>query len=283
MGWRTSGLRALAVGLPFALLLTGPPPAAQNRVVLLATTTSTQDSGLLDLLVPLFENQTGYTVKTIAVGTGQSLAMGARGEADVVLAHAPALEQQYVAEGSLTSRRPIMHNDFILVGPASDPAGTRQAPKAVDAFRRIAAAPARFVSRGDNSGTHHRERALWKAAGLTPGGAWYLESGQGMGATLIIASEKDAYTLTDRGTYLAFLKRLRLTLLLEGDAPLRNSYHVLEVNPARHPKVNGAGGKAFADFLVSAEAQEVIRTFGVERYGQPLFFPDAKTTTREGG
>ena len=277
---QTPGPRPLAVGLLFALLFGSGAAAPQERTVLLATTTSTQDSGLLDVLVPLFERKTGYTVKPIAVGTGQSLAMGARGEADVVLAHAPELEQKYVTEGSLGNRRPVMHNDFILVGPPADPAGIRQTAKAADGFQRIAAAQARFVSRGDNSGTHHRERALWNATGTTPGGHWYLESGQGMGATLVIASEKDAYTLTDRGTYLAFLKRLRLAPLLEGDAPLLNPYHVLEVNPARHPKVNGAGGKAFADFLVSAEAQEVIRTFGVERYGQPLFFPDASTGTR---
>ena len=280
---QTSRLQPLALGFLLAAL-SGPGIAsAQERTVLLATTTSTQDSGLLDVLVPLFEKKAGYTVKTIAVGTGQSLALGARGEADVVFAHAPELEQKYVAEGSLRNRRPVMHNDFILVGPPVDPAGVRQTARAADAFRRIAAAQARFVSRGDNSGTHHRERALWKAATITAGGSWYLESGQGMGATLVIASEKDAYTLTDRGTYLAFQKRLRLSILLEGDAPLLNPYHVMEVNPARHPKVNAEGGKAFADFLVSAEAQEVIRTFGVEKYGQPLFFPDAGKPEPEGG
>ncbi|MCI0371450.1 MAG: substrate-binding domain-containing protein [candidate division NC10 bacterium] len=273
----------MVVGLLLALLL-GPRAAApQERTVLLATTTSTQDSGLLDVLVPLFEKKTGYTVKAIAVGTGQSLALGARGEADVVLAHAPELERRYVAEGNLTNRRPVMHNDFILVGPPADPAGIRGATGAAEAFRRIAGRQARFVSRGDNSGTHNKEQTLWKAAAVGPKGRWYLESGQGMGVTLIIASEKGAYTLTDRGTYLAFQQRLRLAILLEGDAPLLNPYHVMEVNPARHPKVNAAGGKALADFLVSAEAQEVIRTFGVERYGQPLFFPDANTAAPGGG
>lgn len=283
MRHQTPGPRPLAVGLLFAFLFAAAATAPQERTVLLATTTSTRDSGLLDVLVPLFERKTGYTVKTIAVGTGQSLAMGARGEADVVLAHAPELERKYVAEGSMVNRRPVMHNDFILVGPPADAAGIRQTVKTADAFRRIAAAQARFVSRGDNSGTHNKERILWQAAGVTPAGPWYLESGQGMGATLVIASEKDAYTLTDRGTYLAFQRRLRLALILEGDAPLLNPYHVLEVNPARHPKVNAAAGKAFADFLVSAEAQEVIRTFGVDRYGQPLFFPDAQTPAPSGG
>jgi len=277
---RRQTLRAsTTVAVLLLALLASSPAAPQERTVLLATTTSTQDSGLLDVLVPQFERKTGYTVKTIAVGTGQSLAMGARGEADVVLAHAPELERKYVAEGSMLNRRPVMHNDFVLVGPPADAAGIRQTAKAADAFRRIAAAQVRFVSRGDNSGTHNKERALWQAVGVTPAGPWYLESGQGMGATLVIASEKDAYTLTDRGTYLAFQKRLRLALLLEGDAPLLNPYHVLEVNPARHPKVNAAGGKAFAEFLVSAEAQEVIRTFGVDRFGQPLFFPDARSAT----
>ncbi|MGH7361567.1 MAG: substrate-binding domain-containing protein [Candidatus Methylomirabilales bacterium] len=273
---RTRSLPASTTVAVLLLALLVPPPAApqQEKAILLATTTSTQDSGLLDVLVPLFEKKTGYTVKVIAVGTGQSLALGARGEADVVLAHAPELERKYVAEGSMVNRRPVMHNDFILVGPPADPAGTRGAPGAAEALRRIATRQARFVSRGDNSGTHNKERVLWKAAGVRAGGPWYLETGQGMGATLVIASEKDAYTLTDRGTYLAFRTRIRLAILLEGDAPLLNPYHVMEVNPARHPKVNAAAGKAFADFLVSAEAQGVIRTFGVEKYGQPLFFPD---------
>ncbi len=260
-----------------ALLLAGLSSLAwgQSKVVILATTTSTQDSGLLDVLVPLFEKKTGYTVKTIAVGTGQSLAMAARGEADVVLVHAPELELKYLKEGSLMNRRLVMHNDFILVGPPADPAGIKGMKKATEAFRKIAEGRARFVSRGDQSGTHAKEVALWKAAGITPRGDWYIEAGQGMGATLSIASEKGAYTLTDRATHLAFRRRIQLVILLEGDASLLNIYHVMEVNPARHPKVNQAGGKAFADFLVSQEAQAVIRTFGVEKYGEPLFFPDA--------
>ena len=280
---RRDSPRPLVVGLVAALLAAPGAVAPQGKTLLLATTTSTQDSGLLDVLVPLFEKKTGHTVKTIAVGTGQSLALGTRGEADVVLAHAPELERKYVAEGSMVNRRPVMHNAFVLVGPPADPAGIRGATGAAEAFRRIAGRQVRFVSRGDNSGTHNKERVLWKAAGVIPGGPWYLETGQGMGASLIIASEKDAYTLTDRGTYLAFQKRLRLSILLEGDASLLNPYHVLEVNPARHPKVNAAGGKALADFLISPEAQEAIRTFGVDRYGQPLFFPDAGKPEPGGG
>jgi tungstate transport system substrate-binding protein len=265
--------RVVAAWLVVLALVAAAPSG--SRSVILATTTSTQDSGLLDTLVPMFERQTGYTVKTIAVGTGQALTMGARGEADVVLVHAPKIETTYVERGDLINRRLVMHNDFVIAGPSADPAGARRAKTTVDAMKAIATKEAPFVSRGDNSGTHAKERALWKAAGVTPAGVWYVESGQGMGATLTIASERQAYTLTDRATYLAFKKRVDLAILLEGDAPLLNVYHVLEINVAKHPKINAAGGKAFADFLVSTEAQSAIRTFGVPSYGQPLFFPDA--------
>ena len=265
------------------LLLAVPALGEPRRPVILATTTSTLDSGLLDVLVPLFERRTGYTVKTIAVGTGQALRMAARGDADVVLVHAPELEAGYVAEGVLIHRRRVMHNDFVLVGPPDDPAGIKGAKKAAEALKRIAGEKAPFVSRGDDSGTHHKERGLWKAAGVAPKGGGYIESGQGMGATLTIASEKGAYTLTDRATYLAFRKRLGLAVLLEGDAPLLNIYHVMEVSSARHPRVNAEGGRAFAEFLLSPEAQAVIRTSGVERYGEPLFFPDAGRPAPGGG
>ncbi len=248
---------------------------AGSTTVIFATATSAQDTGLLDALVPLFEKRTGYTVKTLAVGTGQALAMGVRGEADVVLTHFPELEQKYVAEGSLRNRRSVMSNDFILVGPPADPAGIKGMLSASQALKKIAERQARFVSRADGSGTHEKELALWKAAGFTPKGKWYIESGQGQGATLTLASEKGAYALTDRGTYLAFQKRVQLPILLERDPRLRNIYHVLEVNPARHPKANAGGGKAFADFLVSPKAQAIIKTFGVEKYGQPLFVPGA--------
>jgi len=276
-------MRRIWIGWALLGLLAAAPAEAQRAPVILATTTSTQDSGLLDVLVPLFEKKTGYTVKTIAVGTGQSLALGDRGEADVVLVHAPALELEYLAKGNLINGRLVMHNDFIVVGPPDDPARIKGVKKAADALKKIVERQAKFVSRGDNSGTHAKETALWKAAGIMPKGAWYIESGQGMGATLTIASEKAAYALTDRATYLAFRKRLQLALLLEGDAPLLNVYHVMEVSPARHSKVNAAGGKAFADFMVSPEAQAVIRTFGVEKYGEPLFFPDAGKPEPSGG
>ncbi len=247
----------------------------QPSVVILSTTTSTQDSGLLDLLVPLFEKKTGYTVKSIAVGTGQALALAARGEADVALAHAPSLEKQYVAEGKLLNRRLVMYNDFVIVGPPGDPARARSAGGAVEALRLIAWSGARFVSRGDNSGTHLLERALWKEAGVEPRGAWYIESGQGMGATLALAGDRGAYALSDRATYLAFKKRVALAVLLEGDRPLLNIYSVMEANPSSGPRVNAAGGKAFADFMVNPEVQAMIKTFGVKRYGGPLFVPIA--------
>jgi len=262
-------------GLLAALLLAmfPAPAAAQRAPVILSTTTSTQDSGLLDLLIPLFERRTGYTVKTIAVGTGQALALAARGEADVVLAHAPALEKKYVADGKMLDRRLVMYNDFVLIGPADDPAKIKGMTKAAAAMKAIAATGSRFVSRGDNSGTHVLEKSLWRLAGVEPQGAWYIEAGQGMGATLGIADDRKAYTVTDRGTLLAFQKRVRLPILLEGDKPLRNIYSVMQVNPSNGPKVNTAGGAAFADFMVSADVQQIIKTFGVDKYGQPLFVP----------
>jgi tungstate transport system substrate-binding protein len=253
-----------------------PDPAlAQSNVVILSTTTSTQDSGLLDVLVPMFERKTGLTVKTISVGTGQALALAARGEADVTLAHAPGVEKKYVEEGKMSNRRLVMYNDFVIIGPPDDPARIKGLPKAVDALKRIAESQSRFVSRGDKSGTHVLEQGLWKQAGIEPKGAWYIESGQGMGQTLGIADDRRAYTLTDRGTYLAFQKRVDLPILVEKDRPLLNIYSVMEVNPANGPRVNVAGGKAFAEFVLAPETQAVIKTFGVDKYGQPLFVPIA--------
>jgi tungstate transport system substrate-binding protein len=265
----------LALWLALAGPLAASPALAQSHVVILSTTTSTQDSGLLDVLVPLFEKRTGLTVKTISVGTGQALALAARGEADVTLAHAPGLEKKYVEDGKMSNRRLVMYNDFVIIGPAEDPARIKGLPKAVDALRRIAESQSRFVSRGDMSGTHVLEQALWAQAGVEPKGAWYLESGQGMGQTLGIANDRRAYTLTDRGTYLAFAKRVDLPILVEKDRPLLNIYSVMEVNPANGPRVNAAGGKAFAEFMLAPETQAVIKTFGVDKYGQPLFVPVA--------
>ena len=268
-------LAAVWVALAGAMSLSPGPALAQSNVVILSTTTSTQDSGLLDVLVPLFEKKTGLTVKTISVGTGQALALAARGEADVTLAHAASLEKKYVAEGKMTNRRLVMYNDFVIIGPPDDPAKIKGLPKALDALKRIAESQSRFVSRGDKSGTNVLELALWKQAGVEPKGAWYIESGQGMGQTLGIANDRRAYTLTDRATYLAFAKRVDLPILVEKDRPLLNIYSVMEVNPANGPRVNARGGKAFADFMLAPETQAVIKTFGVDKYGQALFVPVA--------
>ena len=269
--WLRWGL-SLATALSSAILPAAPP---QEKSVILATTTSTQDSGLLDDLLPLFEKQTGYVVKTIAVGSGQAIAMGKRGEADVLLVHSPEAEMALLADGAGIHRRLVMHNDFILVGPPQDPAGIAK-HTAQESFQRIAAAKSIFFSRGDNSGTHAQELKLWKAAGIVPEGqSWYQQTGLGMGQTLAIAAEKKAYTLSDRGTYLALQKKLGLFILHEGDPSLRNVYHVIELDPARFPKVNAAGGRAFADFLVSKAGQARIKEFGIATYGSPLFFPDA--------
>lgn len=262
----------LALSLACAGLLASPPAA---KAVILATTTSTQDSGLLDELIPRFEKQTGYPVKTIAVGSGQAIAMGRRGEADVLLVHSPEAEKALMAEGSGLNRRIVMHNDFVLLGPAADPAGIR-GKAAGSALQAIASAGAVFMSRGDNSGTHAQEQKLWAAAGLRPeGSVWYQQTGLGMGQTLAIAAEKRAYTLSDRGTYLALRRKLGLEILSEGDAALLNVYHVIEVNAARFSKVNAPGSRAFADFLVSKDVQTLIKKYGISTHGAPLFFPDA--------
>jgi tungstate transport system substrate-binding protein len=251
------------------------PVSGQSRTVILSTTTSTQDSGLLDVLVPMFERQTGYTVKAVSVGTGQALALAARGEADVALVHAPELEKKYVTEGKMSNRRLVMYNDFVVIGPEADPAKVRGEKNAAAALKRIAESASRFVSRGDKSGTHLLELALWKRAGVTPAAPWYIESGQGMGATLGVADDRKAYTITDRATLLAFSKRVALKVMVDGDRPLLNVYSVMEVNPANGPKVNAAGGKAFADFMLAPETQQVIAKFGIDKYGQPLFVPIA--------
>jgi len=249
------------------------PPA--NPEIILATTTSTRDSGLLDELLPIFQEQTGYNVKMVAVGTGAALAMGEEGNADVLLVHAPAAEEELMEKGFGSERYLVMHNDFVIVGPADDPAGIKDTELTADAFSKIAGQGSPFISRGDDSGTHKMELSLWGKAGIEPAGDWYVQSGQGMGDTLRIASEKFGYTLTDRATYLATKDTLEVEILLEGDAVLLNIYHVIVVNPEKWPKINLEGAQAFAQFLLIEETQKFIEEFGVEQYGQPLFFPDA--------
>jgi tungstate transport system substrate-binding protein len=266
-------LLALAMTVSMAGIAAAQP--AQKNVIL-ATTTSTQDSGLLDVLLPIFEKKTGYFVKTIAVGSGQAMAMGAKGEADVLLVHSPAAEKKFMADGNGVERRLVMHNDYIILGPPADPAKIKGMKKATEAFKKIAATGNIFMSRGDNSGTNAKEKDIWKAAGVKyEGEKWYQQTGLGMGQTLAVAAEKKTYTLADRGTYLALKKNLGLDILVEGDGILLNIYHVIEVNPKKWPKANFAGAKAFGDFMVSKETQAIIKTFGVDKYGSPLFFPDA--------
>lgn len=275
--------RLLLLVLGLVVVVTGCelPWARANKDVLVATTTSTRDSGLLDVLIPIFERKYGYVVKPIAVGSGQAIELGKRGEADVLLTHAPASERPLVQGGTVTSRRLVMHNDFVFVGPPSDPAGIRGVATAADALAAIADRNALFVSRGDDSGTHKMEKSLWQAAGVSAAGKWYQETGLGMGETLRVASEKDGYALTDRATYLSLKKVLNLAVVLEGDPLLLNIYHVMEVNQIRFPRVNKAGAKAFADFMLSAEAQEAIRVFGMDKYGEPLFVPDGGKTEEQ--
>lgn len=270
-------MRKMALLLATALLLFGCTAAKPaNPEMILATTTSTQDSGLLDVLIPQFEQESGYHVKVIAVGTGQALAMGERGEADALLVHAPAAEQKLVDAEVAVNYHQVMHNDFVIVGPKADPAGIRGMKSALEAFKKVAGSQTPFVSRGDDSGTHKMEKDLWAKTGVKPSGAWYLESGTGMGRTLSIASEKNGYTLTDRASYLSLQKTLALEILVEGDAPLLNIYHVAQVNPAKFTKVNGPAGAAFVTFMLKPGTEKTIGSFGVEKYGQQLFFPDAE-------
>jgi len=271
---RTVGLARVTISF-LALLALTLSACATKKDVILATTTSTQDSGLLDTLNPVFEKKTGFRVKTIAVGTGEALALGKRGEADVLLVHAPEAELEVVKSGAVINRKLVMHNDFIICGPKDDPAKVKGEKSASEAFKKIAAAKALFVSRGDDSGTNKKELEIWKAAGVDPKGTWYQESGSGMGQTLNVASEKAGYVLTDRATYLALKKNLALDIMVEGDSTLLNIYHVMQVNPEKFPKVNAKGAKAYVDFMVSPEAQKLIGEFGVKEFGQPLFFPDA--------
>lgn len=260
-----------ATAQPTAVVRSGPSE------IILATTTSTRDSGLLDVLLPLFEKSSSYTVKMVAVGSGQALQMGQDGNADVLLVHSPAAEKTYMDNGFGTDRFLVMHNDYLIVGPANDPAKIKGLKSAIEAFKAIAAAEATFASRGDKSGTNTAELGIWKKAGITPTqeSKWYLQTGQGMGDTLNVTSEKAGYTMTDRATYLAKKASLQLDILVEGDISLLNIYHVITVNADKWPLVNKDGAKAFADFMVAAGTQAEIAKFGVEKYGQPLFYADA--------
>jgi tungstate transport system substrate-binding protein len=251
------------------------PTQAGSTDLILATTTSTQDSGLLDVLVPAFEKATGYNVKTVAVGSGAALKLGEEGNADVLMVHSPAAEKTFMDGGFGINRQLLMHNMFLVVGPPADPAAINGMTKAADAFTKIADTKSTFVSRGDGSGTETKEKAIWKAAGITPSGDWYIQTGQGMGPTLQVASEKKGYTLTDKATWLASKANLDLQAMVEADPVLLNIYHMIQVNPDKWPKVNAAGAAAFSEFVLSPEGQKIIGDFGVDKYGEQLFVPDA--------
>ena len=252
------------------------PIDAEQMDVIFATTTSTQDTGLLDVLIPVFEKKTGYRVKTIAVGSGQAMAMGERGEADVLLVHSPEAEEKFIQQGFGVNRRIVMHNDFVILGPKDDPAKIKGLTSATEAFRKIAASKSLFISRGDKSGTHVMEQKLWKKAGFNPEKEkWYQQTGLGMGQTLAVVVEKKGYTLCDRATFLSRKNKIDVVVLVEGDKALLNIYHVIEVNEKKFPRVNAGGGKAFADFWVAPDTQKMIKDFGIKKYGDILFHPDA--------
>ncbi|NPV71079.1 MAG: solute-binding protein [Firmicutes bacterium] len=266
---RTSAVITFAL-LGTILTVAGCGKPVERKPLVLATTTSTADTGLLDVLNPAFEKKFPYTVKTIAVGTGEALKLGEKKEADVLLVHARKSEDKFMADGFGTRRLDVMYNDFVLVGSKDDPAKIRGLKEAKAALAAIAGSNSTFITRGDNSGTHQKEKQLWEAAGIKPEGAWYVSTGQGMGASLKIASEKKGYTLSDRGTYLA-TKGLDLEILVEKDPALLNPYGVIEVKGAK----NTDGAKAYAGFITSAEGQKIIADYGKDKFGQPLFFPSA--------
>jgi tungstate transport system substrate-binding protein len=267
--------RLVFLGL-FLLLIGGCGPKSAPSITL-ATTTSVQDTGLLDRLLPMFREETGIEVKVVAVGTGQALELGRRGDADVLIVHDPESEKQFMDEGHGALRRQIMHNDFVIVGPRTDPAGLRSMKLrfAAAAFQHIAMVQATFVSRGDESGTHLREKLVWRVAGITPSGNWYIQGGGGMAAILRLANEKRAYTLTDRGTYLSQRDKLDLVMLLDRDPLLLNTYSVIVVTPGKDRPEYHDRAQRFAEFLVAPATQKVIGEFGVDRFGQPLFISDA--------
>lgn len=253
-----------------------PPPAPELKTLKLATTTSTDDSGLLDYLLPEFQKDTNYEVDVIAVGTGQAIEMGEAGDVDVILVHARASEDKFVADGFGVDRLDVMYNDFLFIGPADDPAGIKGTTDAVAALKAIAEKKAVFISRGDDSGTHKKELGIWKKAEIEPQGDWYVEAGQGMGDTFLMANEKQAYTLIDRATYLALKDKYQLEAIVEGDTALFNPYGVIPLNPEKFPNIDFEGATKFAQWLTSEKGQQLIGEYGKDKYGQALFIPDAK-------
>ena len=257
------------------LLVLAAPLRAETRLRM-STTTSTDNSGLLAVLLPPFEKQHGVKVDVVAVGTGKALKLGENGDVDMVFVHAREAEDEFVAGGFGVYRKDVMHNDFVLVGPQHDPAEIGWAGSAVEAFRRLAERKACFVSRGDDSGTHKKEKKIWLSAGITPDGAWHIETGQGMGVVLQVADEKRGYALSDRGTFIAYQGKIDLAVLYEGDPVLHNPYGIIAVNPARHPHVKHDLAKKLIDFITGPEGQKIIAGFRLN--GRQLFYPDAVPT-----
>lgn len=252
---------------------------AEAKTLTLATTTSTQDSGLLDELVPAFEKKSGIKVKVVAVGSGQAIELGKRGDADVLLVHSPQAEKEFMAGGYGVDRRAVMHNYFVLVGPPADPAKVSGTKEASQAFKTIAEKKAVFVSRGDQSGTHKKELSIWEKAGIKPGGPWYVQAGQGMGETLTTASERKAYTLSDEATFLTMKKELDLKVMVEGGKDLLNPYTVITVSQKKFPAIHSQQAREFSDFITGTEGQNLIRNFGKSKYGKSIFVPDAGKTS----
>lgn len=249
---------------------------SDNKTIILATTTSVQDTGLLDVLNEAFQKKTGYVVKAIAVGTGQALQVGRFGEADILWVHSPADEKQFVDEGYGMARATFMHNDFVILGPKNDPAKIIGSKDAAGAFKKIASAKTLFISRGDESGTHKKEKAIWKRAGIAPDRNSYIEAGQGMAQTVTIANEKEGYVLADRSTYLSLNKSVDLVIVSEGDPLLINYYSLILVNPDKFPNINAVGARALYNFLFSEDSRNIIENFGKEKFGKQLFFWDLK-------
>lgn len=274
--WAAFSLIGLLAALLVSVLVAGCAGKKVSTKIILATTTSTQDTGLLDELIPKFEEEKGIKVSVIAVGSGEAIAMGMRGDADVLLVHSPEDEKEFVKQGYGVNRKAVMQNDFVIIGPGKDPAKIKGLKDAAKAFKRIAQHKATFITRGDNSGTHKKELSIWKQAGIEPTGDWYVNAGQGMGATARIANEKDAYTIIDRGTYLSLKKSLKLVMLVENAKGLINSYSVIGVNPKKFSRVRYKEAVEFINWITSTEMQEMIGEFGKDKYGQALFKPTAK-------
>lgn len=250
----------------------------EQKAIILATTTSTENSGLLDYILPSFKEETGIEAKVIAVGTGKALQMGRDGEADVLLVHAKSSEEQFVEEGHGTERFDVMYNDFVIIGPKDDPAKLSEKAKSdvVEAFKILNGGQGQFVSRGDDSGTHKKEKKFWEEAGIEPAGDWYISAGKGMGDVIQMTNEMQAYTMSDRATYLSMKDKIELEVVVEGDSKLFNQYGVIPVNPTKNDQINSDGAESFVKWLLSEETQKLIGEFGKEKFGQPLFTPNAK-------